>query len=438
MCSEPRIAPGILVVIAGPSGAGKTTLAHHLVKTFPDARFSVSTTTRSLRGEEVHGEDYFFVEDAEFEQRLADGYFVEWAEVHGERYGTSAEWVRRTLAGGKSVILDIDVQGAIQVKRVFPGSILVFVLPPSPSVLMKRLVSRNTDSPGIVRNRLHAAEEEISWIGSFDYYILNDCLSNSLNRIEAIFMAESSRLKNLPLPPQVRAYGPERFHGLDQWKGSKVIVTSGPTREFVDEVRFISNRSSGLMGTGMAEAFRDGGADVVFITGPCCHSDPSSVRTIRVTSATEMLNAVRREISGAELLVMTAAVSDLRPASRRDGKMERGGGITLDMESTPDILASLQDDLAMERCRVLAFALEYGGEALSRASAKMRRKGASMLFMNRGDQIGSGMETHGNSGFILFDNGSSIEVPQGSKRIVAALIAAAAGRYLQEDGGLLN
>ena len=434
MFSDPSRSPGILIVIAGPSGAGKTTLAHHIVKTYPDARFSVSTTTRPLRGDERDGEDYFFVEDEEFDRRLEAGYFLEWAPVHGHRYGTSADWVRSTMAGGESVVLDIDVKGAIQVKEAFPGSVLVFVLPPSPSVLMKRLVSRSTDSSEVVRRRLDAAAEEVSWIGSFDHFVRNDGLGGSLRRIEAIYMAERSRLVNLPLPPETRAYAPERLLGLKYWKGSKVVVTSGPTREFVDEVRFVSNRSSGRMGTGLAEAFRDSGAEVVFITGPCCFSDPGFVRTIRVTSASDMLDALRLEVPGTELLVMAAAVSDFRPVSMSDGKLARGQRMVLPMEPTPDILGSLSSDLAGEGCSVMAFALEYGEGALSRAEAKMKVKSASMIFMNMGDRPGSGMETPGNSGVLLFDDGSSMEVPPGSKRFVAELIAAAAGRYFQMSG----
>jgi guanylate kinase len=422
------------MVIAGPSGAGKTTLAHHLVKVFPEACFSVSATTRPPRGSEQDGVDYLFISDTEFDGKLTGGYFLEWAEVHGHRYGTSSEGTGRMLASGRSVILDIDVQGAVQVRESFPGAVLVFVLPPSPAVLMKRLVSRSTDAGDSVRLRLAAALTEIGWMGVFDYYIRNDSMDSSLDQVESVFRSELSRLSNRAMPPEARAYGPDRFAGLEFWCGKKVVVASGPTREFIDDVRFVSNRSSGRMGSALAEAFRDAGATVLFITGLSCQPPPSAVETRKVASASDMLAALRRETGGADLLVMAAAVADMRPARISAGKIPRGERLTLELEPVPDLLAALAESPGGAPCPVLAFALEYGEDAIARATGKMRSKGASAIFMNRGDQPGAGMETPGNSGVLLLDDGSSLEIPPASKRFVAELIAAAMGRHLSPPG----
>ena len=422
--------PGILVVIAGPSGAGKTTLAHHIVDSFPDAGFSVSATTRPPRGTERDGVDYHFITDGEFDRRLHEGYFLEWAEVHGRRYGTSIAWCRTMLASGRSVVLDIDVQGAVQVRRSFPGAVLVFVLPPSPSVLMKRLVSRSTDAGESVRLRLAAAESEIGWMGVFDYYIRNDSKEDSLRRIEAIYVSERSRLCSRSWPAEARTFGPDRFAGRGHWAGRRVVVTSGPTRERLDDVRFLSNRSSGRMGTGLAEAFRDAGASVVFVTGPACAAPPAAVECRRVESAAEMLAVLREEIRTADLLVMAAAVADFRPSAAVPGKIPRGGSLALELEPVPDLLAELASGPAGPPCPVLAFALEYGGDAVGRAMEKMRRKGATAVFVNRGDLPDAGMETPGNQGILLFDDGTRLEIPPASKRFVAELIAAAMGRRL--------
>ncbi len=423
--------PGQLIVLAGPSGAGKTTLAHHLVETFSSAAFSVSTTTRSVRGSEIEGVDYFFVTREEFLQMIENGYFLEYAEVHGHLYGTSREWVSRELALGGSVILDIDVQGALQIKETFPTSILIFVLTPSPDVLSSRLLSRNTDEPDVVLLRLEMAAWEISWIGSFDYYVCNRRLEDSLIQVESIFRGESLKISNTSFPPEVRAFTPERFSGREYWYGKKVIVTSGPTREALDHVRFISNRSSGLMGCSMAIAFRDAGADVLFVTGPACFSRPSGVDTISVESADEMHKILVREVARADLLVMAAAVSDFRPSIFHDGKTERSGTFRLELEATLDILEELDRSIDC-MCPVMAFSLEFGPDGEKRALGKMKRKGAAAIFYNPGDIQGAGMEASSNQGKLFFTDGSFVEVRQSSKRYIAELLTAAMGRYLMK------
>jgi len=423
--------PGQLIVLAGPSGAGKTTLAHHLVEKFDSAAFSVSTTTRPLRGSEIEGVDYFFAGREKFLKMVENGYFLEYAEVHGHLYGTSGDWVRKELARGGSVILDVDVQGALQIKDAFPASILIFILTPSPDVLSSRLLSRNTDDPDVVLRRMEVAACEISWIGSFDYYICNSHLEDSMKQVESIFRGERLRIANTAFPPEVRAFTPDRFNGLEHWHGKRVIVTSGPTREPLDSVRFISNRSSGLMGCSMAMAFRDAGADVLFVTGPACISRPPGVGTIPIETAEEMLEILVGEVGGADLLVMAAAVSDFRPSTCHEGKTERSRTIRLELEATHDILEELDGTIDC-MCPVMAFALEFGPDGEKRALSKMKRKGADAIFYNPGDAPGAGMEASSNLGKLFFTDGACVEVKRSSKRYIAELLAAAMGRYLMK------
>ena len=425
---------GILVVLAGPSGAGKTTLAHHLVDTYHSAMFSVSTTTRSSRGSEEDGVDYFFVSRDEFEKKIESGYFLEWAEVHGHLYGTSAEWASGQLAAGRSVILDIDVQGALQVKAAFPESVLIFILPASPEVLGDRLISRSTDDSAIILERMKAAAWETGWIGAFDYFIRNDKLDDSVKQVETVLQAERNRLVNMPFPNEAMIFEPESFIGRDYWKNRRIVVTSGPTREPLDEVRFISNRSSGLMGSSMAEAFRDAGSDVLFVTGPACNNSLPGVNTVQIKTASDMLAILSREVEKADLLVMAAAVSDFKPTSYIHGKMERSGGRELHLEATPDILATLSKTVEC-MCPVLAFALEFGEDFVEKAQKKMRLKGACAVFLNRGDVSGIGMEATGNEGMIIFEDRSSFKIHRCSKRFAAELVVAAMGRYMKKRTG---
>ncbi len=411
------------MVLAGPSGAGKTTLARRLVESFPEAGFSVSCTTRPPRGGEKDGVDYRFVSDAEFDGMVSEGCFLEWARVHGNRYGTSADWVRNRLASGGSVILDIDVQGAMQVKGRIPSAVLVFVLPPDGDELRRRLAGRGTDSGEEIDRRLSAAADEVAFMGVFDYFVENGDPDAAGRDIRAIYRAEKMRLSSAPWPSPALGYHSGLFGGLSAWRGRRVVVCSGPTREGIDGVRFISNRSSGLMGISMVHAFLDAGGDVVLISGPCRYdSPPGSVETRRVETAGEMLRELRACTPGADLLVMAAAVSDFRPATIHPGKVPRGGGLTLELEPTPDLLESLG-----RTCPVLSFSLEFGPDGRERALEKLRRKGAFAAFLNRGDVPGEGMESETNRGELLFRDGSFVPVPPGSKRFVAMVLASILG-----------
>lgn len=422
---------GILLVIAGPSGAGKTTLAHKLVNSEENVCFSVSSTTRKPRGEEVHGRDYLFVSQSEFIERARGSFFLEWAEVHGNCYGTDGEWVREQLSQGNSVVLDIDVQGAVQVKQSVPSAVLVFVLPGSRDILLNRLSGRNTDSAETVARRMEAATGEVSSMGSFDYFIRNDELSSSEEALKSIFKAEKIKLVNSGWPESAMEFSPGSFSGLSFWKGKKVVVSSGPTREMIDEVRFISNRSSGLMGVSLAGAFFSAGAQVTLVSGPAQEMNPpGAVELVRVESAADMQKALLQRTEGTDLLVMAAAVADYTSAERSEGKIKRlDNSLHIDLVPTEDILVSLQG-----RCRILAFALEYGSDAEEKAAAKLKRKGSDALFLNRGDIAGQGMETADNAGSLFFrESREKIDIPRGSKKFVAFSIASELGRKFTDE-----
>jgi len=184
----------ILLIISSPSGAGKTTLTHRLLQEFPELRFSVSHTTREPRPNEVDGQDYFFVSEDAFRQVLAKDGFAEWAEVHGNLYGTSVSEIERARAAGKAGLLfDVDYQGARQIKEKFPHAIGVFILPPSMEELRRRLDGRGSDDEESRQLRFEKAREEIEHYPFFDYMIVNDDLQQALGELRGIVLAEGCR-----------------------------------------------------------------------------------------------------------------------------------------------------------------------------------------------------------------------------------------------------
>jgi len=189
-------APGLLLVLSAPSGAGKTTLARRFVGAHDDAHFSVSATTRAPRGAERDGVDYHFVSADRFAALVEEGALAEWAEVYGQRYGTLRATVDEALAAGRVAVFDIDVQGGAQVKAAWPDrAVTVFVLPPSREELERRLRRRSTDPDEAIARRLDAAREEIArGLAAYDYLVVNDDVEAALGRIEAVVAHERARL----------------------------------------------------------------------------------------------------------------------------------------------------------------------------------------------------------------------------------------------------
>lgn len=186
--------PGNLYIISAPSGAGKTSLVKALLQTGIDLSLSISYTSRPARPEEVHGRDYHFITREVFEQRLKQGEFLESAELYGNFYGTSKNWINETMRSGRDILLEIDSQGARQVRQVFPGAVGVFVLPPSLEVLEMRLRHRAQDSLEAITRRLAAAREELSHVNEYDYVIINDKLDRALEDLKCIVQAERLRM----------------------------------------------------------------------------------------------------------------------------------------------------------------------------------------------------------------------------------------------------
>lgn len=184
---------GNLFIVSAPSGAGKTSLVAALLGADPLVRKSVSFTTRAARPGEVNGREYNFVTVDEFERMRTHGEFAENALVHGNHYGTSHQWMGARLAEGHDILLEIDWQGAAQVRRVNPAAIGIFILPPSYEALLSRLNTRATDSPEIIAQRLHNAREEMSHLVDFDYVIINEDFGRAAGELAAIVVAE--RLK---------------------------------------------------------------------------------------------------------------------------------------------------------------------------------------------------------------------------------------------------
>jgi guanylate kinase len=188
------------VILSAPSGGGKTTIAKTLLARRDDLGYSVSCTTRAPRPGEVAGRDYYFMNRAEFLAKREQDAFAESAEVHGNLYGTLRQEVDRVLATGRHVVMDIDVQGAVQFNRAFPQSVTIFILPPSAEVLLDRLRARKTESPAQLAARLQSALQELQQVAEYEYVVVNDDLERAVSSDESIIDAEvvsRERLKNL-------------------------------------------------------------------------------------------------------------------------------------------------------------------------------------------------------------------------------------------------
>ena len=185
--------PGNLFVVAAPSGAGKSSLVKALQELDSQVHASVSHTTRPPRGQEKHGREYFFASESEFDAMVASNAFVEWANVHGRRYGTSKKAIEERIAQGSDVILEIDFQGALQIRKTFANAVLVFILPPSWEELRSRLERRGEDTPEVIEVRLTNAAEEMAQAQKFDFVIINELFERALFDLKAI--AHAQRLK---------------------------------------------------------------------------------------------------------------------------------------------------------------------------------------------------------------------------------------------------
>ncbi|WP_428265428.1 guanylate kinase [Haliangium sp.] len=180
---------GLLVILSSPSGAGKTSLAHRLMEEFPRLSFSISVTTRAPRGAEVDGRDYHFVDDAGFDDMVVQDALAEWAEVHGNRYGTARASVEQALAEGRDMLFDIDWQGGRALAEKWPDDVLsVFVLPPSLDILAQRLRGRGTDAPEVIERRLQQAAAEIAHCRAYDYLLVNDDFDDAYTALRAIYL----------------------------------------------------------------------------------------------------------------------------------------------------------------------------------------------------------------------------------------------------------
>jgi guanylate kinase len=185
---------GSLFIVSSPSGGGKTSLVRALLKAESDLRLSVSYTTRAARPGEVDGRDYHFITPREFERMLEAGEFLEYAVIYGNHYGTSQKWIDRELSDGHDVLLEIDWQGAQQVRRLKRQVVSIFILPPSPEVLEARLRGRGQDSQEVMARRLAAAREEVSHVSEYDYVIINEEFNRAALDLRSIIRAERLKL----------------------------------------------------------------------------------------------------------------------------------------------------------------------------------------------------------------------------------------------------
>ncbi|HHW71174.1 MAG TPA: guanylate kinase [Clostridiales bacterium] len=185
---------GLLIVISGPSGAGKGTVCRSYLKRNPDTILSVSVTTRQPRRGEKEGVNYFFRDKSTFESMIENDEFLEYAMVYDNYYGTPKEYVFKHLNRGKDVILEIDIQGALQVKKNFEKGVFIFIMPPSMKELKRRIVSRGTETPEVIMKRFKSAYDEINFIDQYNYIVVNDRVDKAVKKIEAIVMAEKCKV----------------------------------------------------------------------------------------------------------------------------------------------------------------------------------------------------------------------------------------------------
>ncbi len=185
---------GLLIVVSGPSGAGKGTICKEFLKNREDIEVSISATTRSPREGEVDGKNYFFITREEFEKGIEKDDFIEYAEVYNNLYGTPKDYVLEKLTKGEHVLLEIDVQGALQVKKKYPEGVFIFILPPSMKELRNRIIKRGSETPETLEKRFSSAFEEIKYVNEYDYYIINNTVEEASENMLAIVRAETCKV----------------------------------------------------------------------------------------------------------------------------------------------------------------------------------------------------------------------------------------------------
>lgn len=177
---------GKIIVISAPSGAGKTTIVKSILKEFPEISFSISSTTRKKRENEIDGVEYFFISEEEFKKRIEENRFVEWEKFYDYYYGTPKNYIEEKINSGVSVIFEVDVKGALSIKRIYPDSILIYISPPSFEVLVERLKNRATEDEKDLKKRIERAKMELSLKDKFDYLVENKNLNNAISEVKSI------------------------------------------------------------------------------------------------------------------------------------------------------------------------------------------------------------------------------------------------------------
>ncbi len=185
---------GLLIVLSGPSGAGKDTVCSAYLKRNPEAVLSISVTTRKPRVGEKEGVNYYFTDVQSFEKMIRENKFLEYARVYGNYYGTPKEYVEEKLVSGFDVLLEIDIQGALQVKEKFPEGVFIFIIPPSMDELKRRIVKRGTESAEAIYTRFQSAYKELNYLSQYNYVVVNDTVEEAVRRLEAIVLAEKCRV----------------------------------------------------------------------------------------------------------------------------------------------------------------------------------------------------------------------------------------------------